>query len=79
MSESAGTRTIFASRSGGSLSPYNVRRTFSEFLQIADFAGGGISLRWYRRTGATVIAHAIGTDAAAVFLGHTSTVITEGH
>jgi hypothetical protein len=26
-----------------------------------------------------VIARSIGTDAAAVFLGHTSTAITEGH
>ncbi len=75
----ATTRTIFASRSGGPLSPYNVRRTFREFLQLADLGGSGISLRWYRRTGATVIARGIGTDAAAAFLGHTSTVITEGH
>lgn len=75
----ATTRTIFASRNGGPLSPYNVRRTFREFLHLADLGGSGISLRWYRRTGATVIARAIGTDAAAAFLGHTSTVITEGH
>jgi integrase len=79
MPRSATTRTIFASRSGGPLSPYNVRRTFREFLQLADLGDSGISLRWYRRTGATVIARGIGTDAAAAFLGHTSTVITEGH
>ncbi len=65
MPANARTRTIFASRSGGPLSPYNVRRTFREFLQIADLAGSGISLRWYRRTGATVIARGIGIDAAA--------------
>ncbi len=35
MSCDARTRTIFASRSGGPLSPYNVRRTFREFLQLA--------------------------------------------
>ena len=79
MPASARTRTIFASRTGGPLSPYNVRRTFREFLQLADLGGSSISLRWYRRTGATVIARGIGTDAAAVFLGHTSTAITEGH
>lgn len=73
------TRTIFAGRTGGPLSPYNVRRTFREFLQVADLGGSGISLRWYRRTGATVIARGIGADAAAAYLGHTSTVITEGH
>ena len=73
------TRTIFANRSGGPLSPYNVRRTFREFLTLASLAESGISLRWYRRTGATVIARGVGTDAAAAFLGHASTVITEGH
>lgn len=75
----AQNRTIFASSGGGPLSPYNVRRTFREFLKLADLGDTGISLRWYRRTGATVIARGIGTDAAAAFLGHTSTVITEGH
>lgn len=72
-------RTIFASRSGGPLSPYNVRRTFRDFLDLAGLGDSGISLRWYRRTGATVIARGMGTDAAAAFLGHSSTAITEGH
>lgn len=71
--------TIFASRNGGPLSPYNVRRTFRDFLKLAGLADTGISLRWYRRTGATVIARGMGTDAAATFLGHTSSAITEGH
>ena len=72
-------RTIFANRTGGPLSPYNVRRTFREFLDLAGLADTGVSLRWYRRTGATVIARGMGTEAAATFLGHSSTVITEGH
>jgi integrase len=72
-------RTIFANREGGPLSPYNVRRTFREFLIDAGLADSGISLRWYRRTAATVVARGVGTGAAAAFLGHTSTVITEGH
>lgn len=79
LANGADTRTIFASRNGSPLSPYNVRRTFREFLQIAGLAGSGISPRSYRRTGATVIARGMGTDAAAAFLGHTSAVITEGH
>ncbi|MFC5731011.1 MULTISPECIES: site-specific integrase [Nocardioides] len=79
MPSHARTRTIFASRTGSPLSPYNVRRTFREFLHLAGLGGSGISLRWFRRTGATVIARGIGTDAAAAFLGHASTVITEGH
>ena len=72
-------RTIGATRAGGPLSPYNVRRTFRDFLKIAGLVESGISLRWYRRTGATVIARAMGSDAAAAFLGHSSTAITEGH
>lgn len=71
--------TIFANRAGGPLSPYNVRRTFRQFLVEAGLAESGISLRWYRRTGATVIARGMGSDAAAAFLGHSSTAITEGH
>ncbi len=74
-----GERTIFRNRSGGSLSTYNVRRTFRDFLALAGLKETGISLRWYRRTGATVIARGMGTDAAAGYLGHTSSVITEGH
>jgi integrase len=72
-------QTIFASRSGGPLSPYNVRRTFRDVLKLADLGDTAISLRWYRRTGATVIARGMGSDAAAAFLGHSSTAITEGH
>lgn len=72
-------RTIFANRRGGPLSPYNVRRTFRDFLVEAGLGDSGISLRWYRRTGAVVIARGMGSDAAAAFLGHSSTAITEGH
>jgi len=72
-------RTVFASRNGSPLSPYNVRRTFRDFLKLAGLGDTGISLRWYRRTAATVIARGMGSDAAATFLGHTSTTITESH
>jgi len=58
-------RTIFANRTGRPLSPYNVRRTFRAFLDLAGLAESGITMRWYRRTGATVIARGAGTDAAA--------------
>lgn len=46
----------------------------------AGLDGLGITPRWYRRIGATVIARGVGHDAAAAFLGrHTSTAVTEGH
>lgn len=72
-------RTVFTNRKGAPLSPYNVRRTFREFLELAELEGMGITLRWYRRTGATVIARGAGKDAAAGYLGHSSTVITDAH
>lgn len=72
-------RTVFANRGGQPLSPHNVRRTFREFLVLAGLDDSGISPRWYRRTVATVVARAMGKDAAAAFLGHTSVIVTEGH
>lgn len=72
-------RTIFGNRCGGPLSQHNFRRTFREFLVLAGLADSGITPRWYRRTGATVLARGMGIDAAATHLGHTSKAITEGH
>lgn len=70
---------IFRNRTGGPISQHNFRRTFRELLALADLAGYRITPRWYRRTGATVIARGVGIDAAATHLGHTSTAITEAH
>ena len=72
-------QTIFANRSGGVLSAYNVRRTFREFLVLAGLAETGITPRWYRRTSATVLARGLGVNAAATHLGHASSLITESH
>ncbi|GAA3806956.1 site-specific integrase [Cellulomonas soli] len=71
--------TIFHNRNGGVITLHNLRRTFREFLRDAGLADSGITPRWYRRTGATVLARGLGIDAAAAFLGHTSTAVTEGH
>ena len=72
-------RTIFANRAGGPLSEHNFRRTFREFLVLTGLADSGISPRWYRRTGATVLARGLGIDVATAHLGHTSKAITEGY
>lgn len=71
--------TVFHNRAGGPLSQHNFRRTFREFLVLAGLEDSGITPRWYRRTGATVLARGLGADVAATYLGHTSTAITEGH
>jgi len=71
--------TIFHNRNGGVITLHNLRRTFRDFLTDAALADSGITPRWYRRTGATVLARGLGIDAAAAFLGHTSTAVTEGH
>ncbi|MDM7831651.1 tyrosine-type recombinase/integrase [Cellulomonas edaphi] len=71
--------TIFHNRNGGVITLHNLRRTFREFLRDANLADSGITPRWYRRTGATVLARGLGIETAAAFLGHTSTAVTEGH
>lgn len=77
-SEQAET-TIFHNRAGGPISLHNLRRTFRAFLIDAGLADSGITPRWYRRTGATVLARGLGVDVAANYLGHTSTAVTEAH
>lgn len=69
--------TIFHNRTGAPLSPHNF--TFREFVKLAGLADSGITPRWYRRTGATVLARGLSVEVAAAHLGHTSTAITEGH
>jgi integrase len=71
--------TIFHNRDGGPMSLHNLRRTFRAFLAGAGLEGSGVTPRWYRRTGATVLARSLGVDAAATFLGHTSSAVTEAH
>ncbi|HEY8720762.1 site-specific integrase [Pengzhenrongella sp.] len=71
--------TIFHNRDGKVLTMHNLRRTFRDFVKDAGLDGLGITPRWYRRTGATILARGIGVEAAATFLGHTSTAITAKH
>ena len=72
-------RTIFHNRDGGVISLHNLRRTFRAFLTEAGLGDSGITPRWYRRTGATVLARSLGVDAAAAFLGHTNAAVTQAH
>ena len=59
--------------------PPAVRRAFRVFLELGGPDERGITLRWYRGTGATVIMRGAGADAAATVLGDSSTAITDGH
>ncbi|MWB99025.1 tyrosine-type recombinase/integrase [Agromyces seonyuensis] len=70
---------LFFTRNGTPVAPYNVRRTFREILEEAGLSGLQISPHAFRRTGATLIAHELGLQAAADQLGHTSTTTTKEH
>ena len=70
---------LFFSRKGTPLTPYNVRRTFRGILQSAGLEGLNITPHSFRRTGATLLANALGMQAAADVLGHTSTSTTKAH
>jgi hypothetical protein len=71
-------RTIFANRRDGGPEPAQLPAHLPG-VPGHGRPGGGITPRWNRRTGATVLARGIGVDAAAAHLGHTSKAITEGH
>ncbi|GAA1953968.1 tyrosine-type recombinase/integrase [Agromyces allii] len=70
---------LFFTRNGTPLAPFNVRRTFRQILDEAGLGGLEISPHAFRRTGATLIAHELGIQAAADQLGHTSTSTTKDH
>jgi integrase len=70
---------LFFSRNGTPLAPYNVRRTFRLILEEAGLKGMRITPHAFRRTGATLLAHELGLQAAADQLGHTSTSTTKAH
>ncbi|HEY8720770.1 site-specific integrase [Pengzhenrongella sp.] len=79
MTPAQGEVTIFHGRDGKVLTVHNLRRTFRDFVKDAGLEDLGITPRWYRRTGATILARGIGVEAAATFFGHTSTAITAKH
>lgn len=70
---------LFFTRNGTPLAPHNVRRTFRVILEEAGLAELNISPHAFRRTGATLLAHELGIQAAADQLGHTSTSTTKEH
>lgn len=70
---------LFFSRNGTPLAPYDVRRTFRRILVEAGLADLKITPRAFRRTGATLLAHELGIQAAADQLGQTSTSTTKQH
>ncbi|KQM83662.1 hypothetical protein ASE68_10930 [Agromyces sp. Leaf222] len=70
---------LFFTRNGTPLAPYNVRRTFRQILDEAGLGDLQISPHAFRRTGATLLAHELGIQAAADQLGHTSTSTTKEH
>lgn len=70
---------LFFTRRGTPFYPHNVRRTFREILTLAGLEGRAIRPHSFRKTGATLISAALGEQAAAEALGHTSAATTRAH
>ena len=70
-------RLIFFSRNGTPLTTNNIRRRLRAVLEEAGIEG--VTPHSFRRTVATVIDRAGGSDLAAELLGHTSSKITREH
>lgn len=70
---------LFSTRKGTPLAPYNARRTLRKILADAGLQDLEVTPHSFRRTGATTIAWASDAEAAAGFLGHTSSDITRAH
>ncbi|WP_448061798.1 tyrosine-type recombinase/integrase [Cellulomonas hominis] len=68
---------LFFSRNHTPLTTNNVRRRLRAILAEAGI--GGVTPHAFRRTVATVVDRAAGTDLAADLLGHTSPAITKAH
>lgn len=74
-----GEHLLFFTRNHTSISPYNVRRSFRQILDLAGLGDRGITMHSLRRVAATIIARKAGYDTAAQFLGHTSAAITKAY
>lgn len=79
-------RPVFGNRNGGWMRPGNVRRVLHSFreewteeLAAAGIDAAQISPHLFRRTLATMLAHAAGIDRAKEQLGHASVTTTERH
>lgn len=79
LSDGPGGQLLFSTRKGTPLAPYNARRTLRKILADAGLKDLEITPHSFRRTGATTIAWASDAEAAADFLGHTSSDITRAH
>lgn len=75
--DSAPDQLLFVSRNGTPLTTNNVRRRLRSILDEAGIEG--VTPHSFRRTVATVLDRAAGTELAAEMLGHTSTDITKTH
>lgn len=78
-------KTIFHTKQGTPLSPANVRRLWRSIRDTnADLMPDGIDLtkvvpHTLRKTVATTLDEAAGTDLAAELLGHSTTAVTRAH
>jgi integrase len=77
VADEPGEHLLFVTRNGTPLTTNNIRRRLRAVLSDAGIEG--VSPHAFRRTVATVLDRASGSDLAAEMLGHTSSRITKQH
>ncbi len=70
---------VFLTRRGTPVSPFNVRRSFRQVLQLAGLADQEIKLHTLRKAAAMLVSRHAGDEVAAEMLGHSGTQTLRRH
>ncbi len=70
---------VFLTRRGTPVSPFNVRRSFRQILQLAGLADQEVKLHTLRKAAAMLVSRHAGDEVAAEMLGHSGTQTLRRH
>jgi integrase len=70
---------VFLTRRGTPVSPFNVRRSFRQVLQLAGLADQEVKLHTLRKAAAMLVSRHAGDEVAAEMLGHSGTQTLRRH